>query len=91
MIQTNDQLKEGEEGFSKVEIGAAAAGAAFHAMGDAMGGTAGKILSAAGDIATAFATGGPLGAALAGMGLLIKGLMSLGWALRGRARRARDV
>ena len=78
MIQTNDQLKEGEEGFSNVQIGAAAAGAAFHAMGDAMGGTAGKILSAAGDIATAFATGGPLGAALAGMGLLIKGLMSLG-------------
>ena len=36
------------------------------------------MLSAAGDMATAFATGGPLGAALAGIGLLIEGLFSLG-------------
>ena len=77
MIQTNDQLKEGEEGFSRVQIGAAVAGAAFHALGDAIGGTAGEILSAAGDIAAAFATGGPVAAAIVGVGALIKGLKSL--------------
>ena len=77
MIQTNDQLKEGEEGFSRVQIGAALAASAFHVMGDAIGGTAGKILSAAGDIASAFATGGWVAAAIVGVGALIKGLKSL--------------
>ena len=77
MIQTNDQLKEGEEGFSRIEIGAAVAASAFHTLGDAIGGTAGKILSSLGDIATAFATGGWVAAAIAGVGALIKGLKSL--------------
>ena len=77
MIQTNDKLKEGEEEFSKIQIGAAIAGAAFHALGDAIGGTAGEILSSLGDIATAFATGGWVAAAIAGVGALIKGLKSL--------------
>ena len=78
MIQTNAQLEEGEEGFSNTELAAAAAGAAFHAVGEAMGGAAGAIVSGVGTIATAFATGGPFAAAIAGAGLLIKGLMSLG-------------
>ena len=77
MIQTNKNLKEGEEGFSRIEVGAATAGAAFHMLGDAIGGTAGEILSSVGDIATAFATGGPVAAAIAGVGALIKGLKSL--------------
>ena len=72
MIQTNDQLEEGDEEFSNVQIGAAVAGAAFHAMGESMDGAAGTILSAAGTLATAFATGGPLGVALAGIGLLME-------------------
>ena len=77
MIQTNDQLQDGEEGFSKIAIGAAVAGAAFNMLGDAIGGTAGKILSSVGDIATAFATGGPIAGAIAAVGALIGGLKSL--------------
>ena len=78
MIQTNDQLKVGEEGFSRVAIGAATVASGLHMVGDAMGGTTGAIVSGVGTIASAFATGGPFSAAIAGAGLLIKGLMSLG-------------
>ena len=77
MIQTNDQLKEGEEGFSRIEIGASVAAAAFHVIGDAIGGTAGKILSSIGDIASAFATGGPIAAAIVGVGALVGALKGL--------------
>ena len=65
MMQANDELAEGEEGFSNTQIGAAALGGALGALGDEVGGTAGKILSAAGNIASAFATGGPIAAAIA--------------------------
>ena len=78
MVQTNDQLKEGEEGFSRVAIGAAVVGGALQSIGAEMGGTTGAIVSGVGTIATAFATGGPFGAAIAAAGLLIKGLFSLG-------------
>ena len=46
-------------------------------MGDAIGGTAGKIMSAVGDIASAFATGGWVGAAIAGVGAVVSGIKSL--------------
>ena len=78
MIQTNDNLKEGEEGFSRVQIGAATAASGFHMLGDAIGGTGGAILSAIGDVASAFATGGLVAGIMAGVGALIKGIMSLG-------------
>ena len=77
MIQTNDNLNEGEEGFSRIQVGAALASSAFHTMGDAIGGTAGKIMSAVGDIASAFATGGWVGAAIAGVGAVVSGIKSL--------------
>ena len=78
MIQTNDQLKEGEEGFSRVQIGAATAAASFHMLGDAIGGTAGAIMSSLGNVAAAFATGGIVAGVIAGVGALIKGIMSIG-------------
>ena len=78
MMQSNDQLEEGEEGFSNIQIGAAVAGYALQSIGEEMGGTVGAIVSGVGTMASAFATGGPLGAAIAGAGLLIKGLISLG-------------
>ena len=77
MIQTNGQLAEGEKEFTKTEIGAALVGAALQSIGEAVGGTAGKVLSAAGTMASAFATGGPLGVAIAGIGILIEGLISM--------------
>ena len=77
MIQTNDNLKEGEEGFSRIQVGAALASSAFHTLGDAIGGTAGKILSEVGNIAQAFATGGLVGGIIAGVGAAIKGIKSL--------------
>lgn len=52
-------------------------GSALQSVGNAIGGTAGKIVSAAGSIATAFATGGPWGAAIAAVGLLTSALTKL--------------
>ena len=78
MRESNRGLAEGVEGFSNVQIGAAFAGAAMQAIGEHVEGAAGRVLSAAGDMATAFATGGPLGLALAGIGHLISGIMSFG-------------
>ena len=78
MVQTNKNLKEGEEGFSRVQIGAATAASGFHMLGDAIGGTGGAILSAIGDVASAFATGGLVAGIMAGVGAIIKGIMSMG-------------
>ena len=65
------------EQFGKIRIGAAIAGAALQTLGDAIGGTAGAILSEVGNIATAFASGGVVGAVIAGIGAAIKGLKAL--------------
>ena len=77
MLEANKNLKDGEQGFSDIRIGAAKAGAVFHTLGDAIGGTAGKLLSEVGNIAQAFATGGLIGGIIAGVGAAIKGIKSL--------------
>ena len=77
MLEANKNLKEGDQGFSDIRIGAAKASAVFHTLGDAIGGTAGKILSEVGNIAQAFASGGLIGGIIAGVGAAIKGLKSL--------------
>ena len=77
MLEANKNLKDGEQGFSTIRIGAAKASAVFHTLGDAIGGTAGKILSEVGNIAQAFASGGLVGGIIAGVGAAIKGLTSL--------------
>ena len=77
MREANKNLKDGEQGFSEIRIGAAKASAVFHTFGDAIGGTAGKILSEVGNIAQAFASGGLIGGIIAGVGAAIKGLKSL--------------
>ena len=85
MLQTNDALKEGEKGFSKIQQGAALVSAGFHAVGEAVGGMAGKVLSSLGNIASAFATGGIVGGIMAGIGSLVKGIGGL--FSRGRKKR----
>ena len=77
MLEANKNLKDGEQGFSEIRINAAKASAVFHTLGDAIGGTAGKILSEVGNIAQAFASGGLVGGIIAGVGAAIKGLKSL--------------
>ena len=77
MLEANKNLKDGEQGFSDIRIGAAKASAVFHTLGDAIGGTAGKILSEVGNIAQAFASGGLIGGIIAGVGAAIKGIKSL--------------
>ena len=77
MLEANKNLKDGEQGFSDIRIGAAKASAVFYTLGDAIGGTAGKILSEVGNIAQAFATGGLIGGIIAGVGAAIKGIKSL--------------
>ena len=69
--------KESAEQFSTIRINAAKASAVFHTLGDAIDGTAGKILSEVGNIAQAFASGGLVGGIIAGVGAAIKGLKSL--------------
>ena len=77
MMEANKNLKDGEKEFSEIRINAAKASAVFHTLGDAIGGTAGKILSEVGNIAQAFATGGIVGGIIAGVGAAIKGIKSL--------------
>ena len=77
MLEANKNLKDGEQGFSEIRINAAKASAVFHTLGDAIGGTAGKIMSEVGNIAQAFASGGLVGGIIAGVGAAIKGLKSL--------------
>ena len=64
-----------EEGFSVAQMAAAALGGALQDLGAEIGGVAGKFLQAAGNIATAFATGGPVAAAIAAV---IEGIKALG-------------
>ena len=78
--------RETEGEFSKIQVGAATLGLAFTAIGDAIGGTAGKVLSELGGIAQAFATGGIVGGIMAGIGSLIKGIKGL----FGRGKRKRE-
>ena len=77
MMQSNDALEEGEEGYSNTQIVAAALGGVLTDLGEDMGGVGGAALSAAGNIATAFATGGPVGAAIAGLMELGKAIDSI--------------
>ena len=79
--------RETEGEFSKIQQGAAMLGLAFTAIGDAIGGTAGKVLSELGGIAQAFATGGIVGGIMAGIGSLIKGIKGL----FGRGKRKRQA
>ena len=75
-----------EKEFSKIQIGAATLGAAFSAIGEAVGGTAGAVLSELGTIASAFATGGVVAGIMAGIGSLVKGIKGL----FGRGKKKRE-
>ena len=77
MRQHNDALEEGEEGFSKARMGAALFSGALNDLAEQVGGTAGAILGAASNIASAFATGGPVAGAIAALSEGVKGLFSL--------------
>ena len=78
--------KETEAEFGKMQLGAGKLAFAFSAIGEAVGGTAGAVLSELGGIASAFATGGIVGGIMAGIGSLIKGLKGL----FGRGKRKRE-
>ena len=78
--------RETEGEFSKMQVGAATLGLAFTAIGDAIGGTAGKVLSELGGIAQAFATGGVVAGIMAGIGSLVKGIKGL----FGRGKKKRE-
>ena len=77
MLEHNRTLGDGEKAFSKAQIGSALMASAFAAAGDAIGGTGGEILTSVSNIASAFATGGIVGAAIAGIGEGIKWLGKL--------------
>ena len=63
--------------FGELRTGAAMLSFALASVGEAVGGTAGKVLTELSGIAEAFAKGGIVGAIIAGIGSLIKGLKSL--------------
>ena len=65
MRETNATLEEGEQGFSKMQMGAALAGGALQDLAGEFDGVGRQALAAASNIATGFATGGPVGAAIA--------------------------
>ena len=77
MRQTNASLEEGATGFGKARMGAALFSGVLGDLADVVGGTAGAILEAASNIASAFATGGPVAGAIAALSAGIKGLFSL--------------
>ena len=77
MLEHNRTLGDGEKAFSKAQIGSALMASAFAAAGDAIGGTAGQILTSMSNIAAAFATGGVGGAIIAGIGELTKVVANL--------------
>ena len=66
-----------EAKFTKMQEGAGLLAFGFSAIGDAIGGTAGKVLGELGNIASAFATGGIVGLIIAGTAALIRGFKSL--------------
>ena len=78
--------RETEQEFSEIQQRAATLGFAFTAIGDAVGGTAGKVLSELGGIAQAFATGGIVAGIMAGIGSLVKGIKGL----FGRGKKKRE-
>ena len=69
--------RETEQEFSEIQQRAATLGFAFTAIGEAIGGTAGTVLTELGTIAQAFATGGVVGGIMAGIASLAKGLKGL--------------
>ena len=69
--------RETEAEFSKIQQSAGILAFAFAAIGDAIGGTAGKVVSELGTIAEAFAKGGVVGGIMAGIASLAKGLRGL--------------
>ena len=75
MLQSNDALEAGEKGFSDTQVGAAVLGGVLGDLAAEVGGVAGAFLQAGSNIATAFATGGPAAAAIAG---IIEGVKLLG-------------
>ena len=77
MRQSNAALEDGEKGFGKARMGAALLSGVMGELADVVGGTAGAILGAASNIASAFATGGPVAGAIAAATEGIKGLFSL--------------
>ena len=77
MRETNATLEEGEEGFSKAQMGAALAAGVLKDLAGEFGGVAGQALEAASSIAQGFATGGPVGAALAAASVAVQTLMGL--------------
>ena len=81
--------RETEQEFSGIQQRAATLGFAFTAIGEAIGGTAGKVISELGTIAQAFATGGVVGGIMAGIASLTKGLRGL--FNRGKEKREREA
>ena len=81
MRETNAALEEGAQGFSKMQMGAALAGGALQDLSGEFDGVGRQALAAASNIATGFAAGGPVGAAIAAglevTKLQIKALKSL--------------
>ena len=77
--------KATEGQFSKMRVGAAGVATGFHALGEVVGGTAGKILGELGNIAAAFAKGGIAGAIMAGISAIARGIAGL--FSRGRKKR----
>ena len=69
--------KKTEAQFGKMRVGAAGVATGFHALGEVVGGTAGKILGELGNIADAFAKGGIAGAIMAGISAIAKGIAGL--------------
>ena len=83
--------KESEAQFGKMRLGAGKLAFAFSAIGESIGGTAGKVVSELSTIASAFATGGVAGGIIAGaisLGKKIFGIFSRGRKKRKAARRA---
>ena len=75
MMQVNDELEQGEKEFSNTQMAAAVLGGVLSDLASEVGGVAGEFLQAGANIATAFATGGPAAAAIAG---IIEGVKLLG-------------
>ena len=77
MQQFNDSLEDGETKIGKARMGAALLSGVMQDLANEVGGVAGAVLQAGANIASAFATGGPLAGAIAGIAAGVKGLFSL--------------
>ena len=76
-VQAAAAGKKTEAQFGKMRMGAAHMAAGFSAIGEAIGGTAGIVLSELAGIADAFAKGGIVGGIMAGISALARGLASI--------------